>query len=114
LKCPCFVLQVQETVERIRSKQIDLFEEHLNLESHPGDGIDMLGSLDSNSADEDIGENHFKPLETWFNSKEKSIQVLSGYLEEMCQQMTSLNDLSSKWSDEKNEMNVSWINSADS
>ena len=72
-----------------------MFEEHLLLESHPGDGIDMLGALDPGSVDDTVGENHFKPLEAWFDAKERSVQTLTEHLEEICQQMATLNDISS-------------------
>ena len=86
-------IQLQETIANIRRTEDALFEEHLLLESHPGDGIDMLGALET--ADEGSGENHFKPLEAWFDSKERSIQNLTENLEKVCQQIAILNELSS-------------------
>ncbi len=88
------LFQAQNTISNIRISQVALFEEHLRLESHPGDGIDMLGALDPGSADDTVGENHFKPLEAWFDAKERSVQTLTEHLEEICQQMAALNDIS--------------------
>ena len=90
-----FSIQVQRTISGIRERQLELFENHLLMESHAGDGIEMLGALDSGSVDEGGGENYFKPLESWFESKEKSIQNLTGHLEDICKQMAELNSISS-------------------
>ncbi len=89
-----YLVQVQNTISDIRQAQVKLFNEHLELESHPGDGIDMLGALDPGSADDTVGENHFKPLETWFDGKEHSVQTLTLHLEEICQKMAILNEIS--------------------
>ena len=72
-----------------------MFEEHLLLESHPGDGIEMMGAVDPEGADDTAGDNHFKPLEGWFDAKERSIQNLTEHLEKICQQIASLNEISS-------------------
>ena len=88
------ISQVQETISIIRKTELDLFEEHLQLESHPGDGLDMLGALDSETAENRTGENHFKPLEKWFEEKEKSIQNLTDHLEKVCDQIANLNEIS--------------------
>ena len=52
----------------------------------------MLGAQDPDSVDESAGDNHFKPLEHWFDAKEQSIQNLTNHLEKLCQQMCSLNE----------------------
>ncbi len=89
------LVQIHQTIASIRKTELDLFEEHLQLESHPGDGLDMLGALDPEATENRAGENHFKPLEKWFEEKEKSIQNLTEHLEKVCDQIARLNEISS-------------------
>jgi len=88
------LIQIQSTISKIRAAQLDLFNEHLQLESVPGDALDLKGFVEQESADESVDEAHFIPLADWFNTKEKSLEQLTTHLEEICVQMSKLNESS--------------------
>jgi hypothetical protein len=79
-------------VGQIRETQVKLFEDHMALESQPGPGIDLLGTMDD-AADAGAAETRFKPLAEWFETKEGLIEQLTTNLESVCSQMQQLNNI---------------------
>ena len=77
-------------VGQIRETQLRLFQDHMALESQPGPGIDLLGTMDD-AADAGAAETRFKPLAEWFETKETLIEQLTTNLESVCSQMQNLN-----------------------
>ncbi|KAJ1471807.1 hypothetical protein T484DRAFT_1915746 [Baffinella frigidus] len=77
-------------VGQIRETQLRLFQDHMALESQPGPGIDLLGTMDD-AADAGAAETRFKPLAEWFETKETNIEQLTTNLESVCAQMQQLN-----------------------
>jgi hypothetical protein len=79
-------------VGQIRETQLRLFQDHMALESQPGPGIDLLGTMDD-AADAGAAETRFKPLAEWFETKETLIEQLTTNLESVCGQMQELNQV---------------------
>mmetsp|Transcript_44400 Transcript_44400/g.71377 ORF Transcript_44400/g.71377 Transcript_44400/m.71377 type:complete len:120 (-) Transcript_44400:55-414(-) len=85
--------EMLERVNNIRQLQLQMFEEHMDLESQPGSDVAFGGPDDSTDAHGPGGENsgRFKPLGEWFDTKERGIQKLTEKLEKVCDVMKQLN-----------------------